>query len=352
MVESLRCLLVRDLVKKVAEEGAKSFREKLLVPILALGELGFRSAVGAREWAFENNWIKPKRLPVTVVSVGNLTWGGTGKTPFVKFLTHKLEAMGNKVLILTRGYSHDEVRELEISCPEAAIGVGKNRYESASKILARELPDIAVLDDGFQHRQLHRDFDIVLINGVRPFGTGHLIPRGNLREPLDRLRRANLIVITHADRMPEENRCKIQNVLLRYAPNAEVIEAVHVPERLFRARDGRELGTQFLEGKALMSVSGIGFPESFHSTLETLGAKLKRSFEFTDHYVFNARDLEDIRKIKESGLAEEIVVTEKDFLRSPELITETLNPLVLGIGMKITQGEKNLDDRLHRVLAH
>lgn len=342
---------MRDLVKKVAEEGAQSFQEKLLIPFLALGELGFRSAVNAREFAFENDWIKRKRLPVLVISVGNLTWGGTGKTPFVKFLTHKLQAMGNKVMILTRGYSHDEVREFEISCPDASLGVGKNRYEAASKILARELPDVAVLDDGFQHRQLYRDFDIVLINGVRPFGTGHLIPRGNLREPLERLSRASLIVITHADKMPEENRRSIQNILLRYAPNAEVVEAVHVPERLFRARDGRELGTGFLNGKELMSVSGIGFPESFNSTLESLGAKLKRSFEFTDHYVFNKRDLEEIRRIKESGLAEEIIVTEKDFLRSPELITETLNPLVLGIGMKITQGEKSLDDRLHRVLS-
>ncbi|MBI4972064.1 MAG: tetraacyldisaccharide 4'-kinase [Candidatus Omnitrophica bacterium] len=342
---------MRDLVKKIAEEGPYTSGERILASFLRLASCGYRLGVWGRERAFENNWIKIHRLPIPVVSVGNLTWGGTGKTPFVKFLTHKLEAMRNKVLILTRGYSHDEVRELELGCPEAVIGVGKNRYEAARKKLSSELPEIAVLDDGFQHRALYRDLDIVLINGARPFGSGNLIPRGNLREPLQSLCRANLIVITHADENSEKNRREIQNVLLRYAPNAGVMEAVHVPERLFRARDGRELGTNFISGKELISVSGIGFPESFNSSLAALGATVKRSFEFADHYTFDTSELETIGKLKAGGAAEEIVVTEKDFLRAPELITETLNPLVLGVGMKITSGERELDDRLHRVLA-
>lgn len=342
---------MRDLIKQIAEEGPKSTNQKMLAPLLAFASSGYRLALSAREFAFEKGWIKTKRLPIAVVSVGNITWGGTGKTPFVKFLTHKLESMSKKVLILTRGYSHDEVREFEISCPEAVIGVGQDRYNAALKKLTRELPDIAVLDDGFQHSQLYRDLNIVMINGVRPFGTGHLIPLGSLREPLHQLSRAQLFVITHADKISEKQKLDLASTLRSYAPNVGILEAAHVPERLFRARDGKEVETKFLAGKELISVSGIGFPESFNWTLESLGGKVKRSFEFSDHYSYNREELEEIRKQKHKGLAQEIVVTEKDYLRSPELLTETLDPLVLGVKLKIISGENLLDDRLHRLLV-
>jgi len=342
---------MRDWVRRIAEKGPKSLGDKFVALILAFLSLGYRFGFWVRQIYFEKDWIKRKRLPITVISVGNLTWGGTGKTPFVKFLASRLDLMGKKVLILTRGYSHDEVREYEIACPQAVIGVGKNRYDVALKKLSRELPDIAVLDDGFQHGELYRDLDIVLINGICPFGQGHLIPWGSLREPLSQLSRGQLFVITHADKISENQKSEIQNVLRRYAPNADVIEAAHVPVRLFRAKDGRELETGFIRGKGLISVSGIGFPDSFNESLQSLGGEVRRSFEFGDHYSYSSKELEEVRKLKDSSLAQEIVVTEKDYLRAPELLTEILDPLVLSVQIKIISGEKILNDRLHRLLA-
>ncbi len=342
---------MRDLIKKIAEEGAQNFPEKLLIPLLASASFGYQAAVSVREKAFDAGWIHKKKLPVPVVSVGNITWGGTGKTPFVKFLAQKLELMGKKVMILTRGYSHDEVRELELGCPKAVLGVGKNRYEAAFQKLSRELPDIILLDDGFQHRQLFRDLDIVLVNAARPFGNGHLIPWGSLREPFASLGRAHLIVLTHADKIDDRRKSEIQNMLRIYAPNAKILEASHLAGKLFRARDQQELSEDFLNARELISVSGIGFPESFNWLIRSQGGIIKKSYEFSDHYFFNFKDLEEIRGLKEKGVAADIVITEKDYLRSPELLTEMLDPLVLRVQIKIDSGEPILDDRLHRLLA-
>lgn len=344
-------MILRQILKRIAEEGVRDTSEKFLVPLLALASYGYGLAVSGRAMAYRLNWLKRKRLSIPVVSVGNLTWGGTGKTPFVKCLANKLDAWDEKVLILTRGYSQDEVRELEQACPKALLGVGKNRYEAALEKLTRLSPGIAVLDDGFQHIGLARDLEIVLINGAQPFGTGHLIPWGSLREPVSQLSRSDVIVLTHADRASIDRKSEIQRVVKRYAPKASLIEAVHVPDKLYRAKNHEELDLAYLRGKDVASLSGIGFPDSFRWMIESLGGRIIRSFEVLDHHAYMSEELEAIRALKTSELAQEIVITEKDYLREREKITKILEPLVLAVKLKIISGEDDLDDRLHRLLA-
>ncbi|MBI4398873.1 MAG: tetraacyldisaccharide 4'-kinase [Candidatus Omnitrophica bacterium] len=342
---------MRKRIKKITEDGAEGFLEELLIPGLALASKGYAAACGLRNWALEKGWLTRKKLPIPVVSVGNITWGGTGKTPFVKMLARKFAAGNKKVLILMRGYSHDETAELEASCPAAVLGVGKNRYQTALKKMGNASFDIVLLDDGFQHTQLERDVDIVLINAKQPFGNGHLIPWGNLREPLELLVRAHFIVLTHSADVPRDSQQAIRNTLGRYAPQAEIVEAEHVPGRLFRAKEKTELGAEFLNRRDVLALSGIGYPESFRELLTAQGARIQQSMEFRDHHNFDFKDLEEARRLKEKGLVQDIVVTEKDYRRSPELLTEMLNPLVLCVQLKITSGEPVLDDRLYRLLA-
>ncbi|MBI4431181.1 MAG: tetraacyldisaccharide 4'-kinase [Candidatus Omnitrophica bacterium] len=317
--------------------------------ILALLSYLYTAVVLAIRRLYGKQILKVKRLSISVVSVGNLTWGGTGKTPLVDYVAEHIESAGKRVFILTRGYGSDEIKELARGHPAAKVVVGKDRYAAARKALENSKADIAILDDGFQHWRLFRDLDIVAVNALNPFGNGNVIPAGILREPVSAVRYADFVVITHTNLV---ERTVLDQLVGRLRRNGirdeQIAESVHEPQYLYRASSGKRVLPGELGSKQALAFSGIGHPASFESTLKGAGVKLSRSIRFQDHHSYSG---DELRSIKSEALAvDELITTEKDFLRSPELMIDIIDPLVLKIRIRITKGEKVLHARLDSIL--
>jgi len=329
-------------------ESRSSF-EKILYGFLKFLSIVYSGSVAAIRELYSRNVLRTKRLPIPVVSVGNLTWGGTGKTPLVDYIADYFESRGQRVFILTRGYGNDEMKELERGHPKAKVVVGKDRYESAVAALAILPADVAVLDDGFQHWKLGRDLDIVVINALEPFGNEYVIPAGMLREPVSSIRGAGLIMLTHTNLVSEETLENIKTRLHPYGIDSEkIIESVHEPLFFYRASSGKRVSLEALSSKQALAFSGIGHPASFEGTLKKAGLRIEPAIRFADHHAYSADELRDI-KTKASG-SKETITTEKDFLRSPELMIDTVDPLVLKIRIRVTRREELLHARLDSLL--
>lgn len=292
-----------------------------------------------------------KKLPFPVISVGNLTWGGTGKTPLVEYLAQRIIEKGKTPLILTRGYGEDEMEQFKAHLPMARIGVGKDRYRTAIAASAQRKVDIAILDDGFQHSVLTRDLEIVTVNALNPFGNGRLFPRGILRESPETLRYADRVVLTHADLVPPKTLDELRKKISSLAPRAARIEAALEPLFFYRASKRSRVPLQQLTGRRITTFSGLGCPRSFQLSLARLGMRPMRNFEFCDHHPFTEQELLEIREVSHKSEAQEIITTEKDFFRNPKLITQVLDPLVLVARMQVTSGEEALTDKIFSLLG-
>jgi len=314
--------------------GGTSPPGALVTALLAFASGGYGLAVRLRNRLYDRSVLPVRRLPVPVISVGNLTAGGTGKTPMVMHLAEFLRNRGRRPAILSRGYGgrprgavevvSDGIRVLsepDICGDEpfmmarrlsgVPVLTGPERFltgEAAAKLFRS---DCLLLDDGFQHRRLHRDLDIVLIHARRPFGNGHLIPWGPMREPAAALGRAHWIVRTG----PEPEVFGKDALPAFPVDGRRILRALHRPSRLVRFEDGAVLPTAFLEGKTLCAFSGIGSPDAFRRTLESLGSSLSSFMSYPDHYRFRREDLAAIRRAAAAGDASWIVTTEKDAAR-------------------------------------
>jgi tetraacyldisaccharide 4'-kinase len=282
-----------------------------------------------------------KRLPVRVISVGNITVGGTGKTPAVMAIAGEAKKRGQQPCILTRGYkgtakgpcfisrgdgpllSTDEAGDEASLMAEKVRGIpivkGADRFE-AGMFAYREMdirPSLFILDDGFQHWRLHRDRDVLLIDSTNPFGNRHLLPSGILREPLKEVERADVIVITKSqpgsakDDRSQEN---LLDELRRYTPRAPIYFSGHRPVCL-RTQTGEELSLGTISGKSIFAFCGIGNPLAFKNTLVSTGADVKEILVFRDHYPYSQKDLERITEGAERHNSHWIVTTEKDIMR-------------------------------------
>ncbi|MGH7197740.1 MAG: tetraacyldisaccharide 4'-kinase [Candidatus Omnitrophota bacterium] len=259
-----------------------------------------------------------KKVNAWVISIGNITWGGTGKTPLVISLAKQLSENGKKIAVLTRGYGQDEVAELKKHLPAVAVLVGRDRVRSARQAL-KDGAEVLILDDGFQHIRLHRDVDVVNINSTIPFGPGGLIPQGTLREPLENLARANIFVLTKAN-IGSKNVHWIRQKLQELKPNAVIFEAVHKPIQFLDFKKNRYVPLTEIKGKNVAALSGIGDPYSFEKTVENLGARITFAARFDDHHLYNERDLLDFARRCRELQVKDVVTTEKDFYRIEPLL--------------------------------
>jgi tetraacyldisaccharide 4'-kinase len=272
-----------------------------------------------------------RRAPCPVLSVGNLTVGGTGKTPMVAYLANLLTAEGYRPLIASRGYgaeadqTNEEAAELALRCPDVPHVQDPDRLRAIRDRLASgEACDVAVLDDGFQHRRLARDLDIVLLDALCPFGYGHLLPRGLLREPPSALGRADVIVITRADLVEPAILADVTaRAETHAAPNAPVLTAVHRPAGLAFAGGARE-APDWLGGRTVAAACGIGNPEALRRRLERLGACVVRFDVFRDHYAYTAADVARLRRAAGEAGAAALVTTGKDFVKWRPLLADEL----------------------------
>jgi tetraacyldisaccharide 4'-kinase len=324
---------------------ARGARAAALRTALALGELPYALVARARNAAFDVGLRGAARLPRPVISVGNITAGGTGKTPVVRWLAGQLRAGGRTVAVLSRGYKAapgtlgDEQRMLadllasEPGTPPVIIRAHPSRAAAGQAVL-REHPGVQafVLDDGFQHRQLARDFDLVLVNAAEPFGYGRVIPRGLLREPLAGLRRAGAFLLTRVDQAGPDRLAVIRDVLRRHNPGAPVYESVHAPTG-FRAPDvggvgGDSAGRPVLPLDALrdrrwFAFCGIAGPGSFVRQVERIGGTNAGHRAFPDHHPYSNADLRRVRAEAAAAGADVLVTTEKDWVKLAALPAAT-----------------------------
>ena len=343
---------MKNYFRLLAEDKQNNAASSFLSAFLSLVACGYGLGVRVFRWLYEHKVLPRKRLPYPVISVGNLTWGGTGKTPFVEYLARKISAHRRVPLVLTRGYSHDEAMELQHHLPAAVIGVGKDRAKVAERVKKENKHvDIAVLDDGLQHQVLERDVDIVVVNSLNPFGNGKLIPRGILREPLSVLKRAAIIVLAHVNLVSPEELKILKEKLSLLAPQAQMVETLMEVLFLYRAKTKVRTSIEKMAGRRVATFAAVGTPRSFQLVLQRFRLKTIRNFEFLDHHEYTKAELLKIKEVAQSAGAEEIITTEKDFYRSRELITEMLNPLVLAARLRVVSGEEILTDRLFRLLG-
>jgi tetraacyldisaccharide 4'-kinase len=298
-------------------------------------------AVRARNAAFDRGWKDVQRAGVPVVSVGNLTLGGTGKTPAVEFVARVLRERDLRVVVLSRGYGaeqgpNDEAMVLEENVPDVPHLQGRDRVELARTAVEELEAEVLVLDDGFQHRRLHRDLDVVLIDATRPPATDHLFPGGTLREPASGLKRAGVVVITRCD---QADPGPTLDWLAKWFPGRPIATSVHEPVDLVR-EDGDPEPVEALRGRRVGAVSGIGNPAAFRKTLTALGADVVGERVFPDHHGYTRTDVDGLRKWAESLSADAVVATtQKDFvkLRLAELAGRPVR--AVRIGLKFLTGE-------------
>jgi tetraacyldisaccharide 4'-kinase len=321
---------------------------------LGLAALGYGLAVRARNRAFDAGWKVAHRAPIPVVSVGNLTLGGTGKTPMVEWVARWYRTREVRVAILSRGYGrtagmNDEGRVLEENLPDVPHLQDADRVGLA-RIAAEELEsELVVLDDGFQHRRLARDLDIVLLDALEPFGLGRLFPRGLLREPVGSLRRAGVVVLSRADLIDAPTRAAIRSEAERRAGPLRWVEARHAPLDLVDDQ-GTSSPIGDLAARSVSAFCGIGNPEGFRRTLETLGLGLRGFRTFPDHHAYTAADVADLTTWTRSLGADLALTTQKDLVK---LRAATLGPIplrALRIGLDLLAGAEVLDDALATLL--
>src|SRR5258706_2216432 len=229
-----------------------------------------------------------------VVSIGNITWGGTGKTPLVLWIAERLQKEGKKVAILMRGYGSDEVKLYQGRGLEVAAKA--NRIEAGIQLSKKSSFDLFLLDDGFQHWPVYRDLDIVCINALKPFGNGGVIPCGSLREPKSALRRAQFVVLTHADQISPEKLSALEKEIKRINHAIETAWASHEVLGVWSGY-GENEAIQALKDRPYFLASGIGNPEGFRKTAtKYLGKEPLKEFRFRDHHAFRKKDLESIVK--------------------------------------------------------
>jgi len=286
-------------------------------------------AARLRATGYRRGLFPKRRLPGVVISVGNLTAGGTGKTPMVLWLAERLRGEGKRVGILTRGYmsrpnappgapQSDEIAiYLQRLGHHVELGVGADRFTSGT-VLARHGVEWFLLDDGFQHMQLGRDVDIVMLDATNPFGGGMLLPAGLLREPKNALRRADVVVITRSDRAPA-----VEAVVRRYT-NAPIFYATTKDREVVRLDSVSTgqlsyLSPEYFHKKKAFAFCGIGNPQAFFEDLRGWGATLAGTESFPDHHSFTPQDAERLEVRAQKSGAEFLICTEKDVFNVGEI---------------------------------
>ena len=355
----------------------------------------YRASVQLRNILYNRGVLKARRLPCRVISIGNIVVGGTGKTPAVIAIAKHLQREGRHVAILSRGYkrsvhekvtivsdgekvcaspmeSGDEAYMMAKHLSGVPIVVGKCRYLAGRIALERFKVDVLLLDDGFQHRQLARDVDVLTIPATHPFGNPEkLLPAGTLREPPSALRRANLILLTHTD--TPNIATHIKKLVRSSAPNALILETIHQPTHLYPLVVSRQSSVvsykrdvlsenlltgnrlpitdnyniKELKGKRVLAVCGIGDPDAFVATLMRCAVVSAELLAFPDHHIYTKIDKQQIYTTFEKTGADLIVTTEKDEQKLEGFVEDRNLPmLVLAVALVITQGDEKLNDVL------
>ncbi len=334
----------------------------IAAPLLPLSWL-YSGAINLYLKQYQLGIKRQSRVNTPIVSVGNLVLGGTGKTSVVRWICESLLEMGVKSCVVSYGYggtychtpsivsdgeniklsaaqAGDEPVMLAKLIPGVPVVIGKRRYLAARLAETTFKPDVIILDDGFQHWQLFRDLDILVIDARSPFGNGHTLPAGPLRESIRSIKRADIAILTHIGVADNFRLSEIEKKIKSFAPHISILHASNLVDSI-RYLTSEKIIEHSLDGKPLCAVSSIGTPKSFEDTLIEAGLTLKCTIRYPDHHPYTQRDINDIISVAKVVGASEIITTEKDAVRWPGL-ADGIPVSVLDIRLKVEQGEKLL----------
>ena len=384
---------MKELIEELERWGAdvifgraKGFRAWLARLLMWALSGVFRILVQLRLWRYRSGWKTQHHLGCQVVAIGNVTVGGTGKTPVVELLARSLRDQGRSVSILSRGYkSHkldrpqrwrnakgkpipaermpkvvstgeallldskfagDEPFMLARNLDGVSVVVDKNRVKGGLFAIEHLGADTLLLDDGMQYLDLAHGIDIVLVDSGSPFGTGSLLPRGTLREPPKNLRRASYILLTKCNGHPND---ELITRIRRYNKTAEIIECAHGPIHLENVFTRERQPLDFLKDKWVGAISAIAVPEAFEGSLEKLGARVEIRRRFSDHHRFTRKDVDKFMQRCVERDMELIVTTEKDAVRFPRPTSIDVPIYFLRIEVEILRGREVWDDLIQRL---
>jgi tetraacyldisaccharide 4'-kinase len=370
---------------EVILEKRRGTRAAALRSALFFGSKVFEAAIKFRRFLYEMRILRDSTLGVQVIAIGNLTVGGTGKTPVVEKFARELRDQGRNVAILSRGYrskpqpfhqwlinkvlfredttpprvvsdgksllldsemAGDEPYMLASNLKDVVVLVDKDRVKSGRYAIEKFGCDTLLLDDGFQYWKLRgRRQDIVLVDRHEPFGNERLLPRGTLREPPSHLARASTIFITKSD----GNTAELRQRITQYNAGAGIIECVHNPLYLEDVFTGQRLGLEYLKARKISSLSGIAQPESFDQSLVQLGAELVYARKFADHHRFTQLEVIKVINRSKKKLAEAIITTQKDAVRFPKIDRRDLPIYFMRVEIKIVSGAKDFQDCVRKI---
>lgn len=324
--------------------------------LLAAAEPIYGAIVARKNRRYDNGGLPITRVAVPVISVGNLTVGGTGKTPFVVWLAKWFRQRHIAVTLISRGYgqkrgANDEAREIAATLPDVPQLQNPNRITAAQQAIAEHHSAAIILDDAFQHRRLARDLDIVLIDALEPFGYGHLLPRGLLREPVANLRRAQVVALSRADAVSADRREEIRSIVAQHAPQAVWLELIHQPVALID-HAGRSEPLSNWQGRPLAAFAGIGNPAGFQHTLAHCGLDVQDFRALADHQDFSAAVVDSLANwLRAQSAIAAVVCTHKDLVKLPHAEIGQVPLRALQIELAITCGEDRLTKLLETVAA-
>lgn len=322
---------------------------------LAIVEVPYTCVMQIRNFRFDRGHLPSQDVEVPVISVGNLTLGGTGKTPMVAWLAGWFRQRQIRVSIVSRGYGagqnsrNDEAREIESRLPDVPHIQNPDRIAAARVAIDELDAQLIILDDGFQHRRLSRDLDLVLIDATEPFGFDHVFPRGMLREPVAGLQRADLVALTRCDLVDPAQREAIRQRVSVLAPQAKWIEVCFGPSHLFSA-SGSKRALDSVSGQSIAAFCGVGNPSAFRKTLVSSGLKVKAFREFPDHHEFSRQDIDSLADwVRSNSDVQAVACTHKDLVK---ISVDQLGgkPLyALAIELDIQVGQAELESALRAV---
>ena len=369
---------------EVILEDRKGKRAAVLRVILRALSYIYRGIVQLRIWLYRKRLMRDRTLGCLVISIGNLTVGGTGKTPVVEKFARALQAGGRRVAILSRGYKSkklpllkrlwfqmtnrapykprivsdgrsilldsrmagDEPYMLAVNLKDVIVLVDKNRVASGLYAIEEMGCDTLLLDDGMQFLRLKHRLEIVLIDRQAPFGNEHLLPRGTLREPAGNLRRASYIFITKSTAQGNEDLIKR---IRKYNRTAEIIECSHQPQYLEHVLTGERLPLAWLRGRHVAALSAIAAPKSFEDGLKRLGAKVELTRQFADHHRFTEREITGYLKRCGNRALDAVITTEKDYVRLPRLTAPEVPIYFMRVEIEILSGAESWQSCVDRI---
>ena len=367
----------------VHDKEVRGISRRLIMGVFYVFSLIYEQLVNLKLTMYRWGWAKKERLDCYVISLGNVTVGGTGKTPTAQHLAREISDMGYRVAILNRGYrakwrgevgivsdgrtlkmdaetAGDEAFMLAKHLPNVPVLIGAQRAVTGRYAIEHFGAEVAILDDGYQHWQLARDMDILLVDAVNVFGNGYLLPRGTLREPLSHIDRADVCLMTKVDQAAPGAIAHIWETFRSYNQDGLVLESIHQPRQFVRLSDWYEdiaaggVPVTEMEGKKVLAVSAIGNPASFEQTLADLGIEMVESMRYPDHHDYGERDMAEVLYRAETLGVEAIVITEKDAVKVPGDVVRAkwrIPMYVISVEVTLQKGREEFFYELKRQLA-